>query len=67
MKKKLKKLSLGRETLKALTQPALFEVAAGGPPRGGDPNTNTCSLYCRDASYCACSADACTVYVTQWC
>lgn len=64
MKKKLKKLTLGRETLKTLTQPALSE-AAGGSRACED--TNTCSIYCRDASYCACSADACTVTVTQWC
>lgn len=66
MKKKLKKLTLGRETLKALTQPALSGAAGGGMyPRGGDINTNTCSLYCRMESACACSDDTCTV--TQWC
>lgn len=65
MKKKLKKLTLGRETLKSLTQPALSEAAGGGGPRGGDINTNTCSLYCRMESYCMCSDNTCTV--TQWC
>lgn len=59
MKKKLKKLSLSRETLRNLGEQDLVQAAGGGPT---DPCTNQCSVECT----CNCNTEYCDV-CTQGC